>query len=46
MSFIKERNISFEDAAKGRQVAGSDRNKRETPLLAESIKRKALSKNA
>jgi hypothetical protein len=42
MAFIKEHNIKFEDAAKGRQAAGGDHNRRETPLFAESIKRRAL----
>jgi hypothetical protein len=42
MTFLKEHNIDFEDAAKPRQAAGGDHNRRETPLFAESIKRRAL----
>ncbi|WP_423415840.1 hypothetical protein RLW55_05810 [Hyphomicrobium sp. B1] len=42
MAFIKEHNISFEDAAQARQTAGGDHNRRETPMFAESIKRKSL----
>ncbi len=44
MAFIKEHKISFEQAAAARQAAGGDHNRRETPLFAESIKRKALSR--
>ncbi|MFB7274668.1 hypothetical protein [Streptomyces sp. NPDC056244] len=40
--FIKEHGISFEQAAKDRQAAGSDHNRRETPLYAASIGRAAL----
>jgi len=44
MAFLKEHNINFEDAAAARQRDGCDHNRRETPLFAESIKRKALAK--
>ncbi len=40
--FIAMHNISFEEAAKARQYDGGDHNRRETPLLAASIERKAL----
>ncbi len=40
--FIAKHNISFEEAAKARQHDGGDHNRRETPLLAASIERKAL----
>ena len=42
MGFIANHGISFEDAAKGRQHDGGDHNRRETPLFAASIERKAL----
>lgn len=41
MAFIAEHGISYEDAAAARQSAGSDHNRRETPLFAESIARRA-----
>lgn len=44
MAFIEERGIAFADAAAARQAAGSDHNRRETPLFAESIARRALSR--
>jgi hypothetical protein len=44
MDFIKEHKISFEQAASARQAAGGDHNRRETPLFAESMKRKALAR--
>ena len=44
MTFIKEHNIKFEDAAAGRQRDGGDHNRRETPLFAESIRRAGLAK--
>lgn len=41
--FITKRNMSFEEAAAGRQHDGGDHNRRETPLFAASIgRRKAL----
>ena len=40
--FIAKHNISFEDAAAARQRDGGDHNRRETPLFAASIERKAL----
>jgi hypothetical protein len=42
MAFIAEHGVSYEDAAAARQAAGGDHNKRETPLFAASIARKAL----
>jgi hypothetical protein len=44
MDFIAAHNVSFEDAAAGRQHDGGDHNRRETPLFAASIERLALSK--
>jgi hypothetical protein len=44
MDFIAKHNMSFEDAAAARQRDGGDHNRRETPLFAASIERKALSK--
>jgi hypothetical protein len=41
MDFIAKHSISFEDAAKGRQHDGGDHNRRETPLFAASIERRA-----
>ncbi len=43
MDFIAKHNISFEQAAAGRQHDGGDHNRRETPFFAASIERKALS---
>ena len=42
IDFIAEHNITFEQAAAGRQHDGSAHNRRETPLFAGSIERKAL----
>jgi len=42
MEFIAKHNISFEGAAAARQRDGGDHNRRETPLFAASIERKAL----
>ncbi|MEV7679841.1 hypothetical protein AB0O64_14960 [Streptomyces sp. NPDC088341] len=42
--FLKEHDISFEQAAHERQLASSDHNNRETPLFAASIERAALAK--
>jgi hypothetical protein len=42
MAFIAEHGVRYEDAAAARQAAGGDHNKRETPLFAASIARKAL----
>lgn len=41
MEFIKEHDISYETAAAARQAAGGDHNRRETPLFADSIARRA-----
>ncbi|WP_225732376.1 MULTISPECIES: hypothetical protein [unclassified Nocardia] len=42
MEFIATQGISFEQAAAARQTASGDHNRRETPLFAKSIERKAL----
>ena len=42
MDFIAAHNISFEQAAAARQRDGGKHNRRETPLYAESIARRAL----
>ena len=42
MDFIAQHNMSFEDAAAARQRDGGDHNRRETPLFAASIGRRAL----
>ena len=42
LEFIKRHEISFEQAAAATQTAGGDHNRRETPLFAESIARRAL----
>ena len=42
MDFIARHKVSFEDAAAARQRDGGDHNRRETPLFAGSIERKAL----
>jgi hypothetical protein len=42
MNFIAKHNIRFEDAAAQRQHDGGDHNRRETPLFAASIERKAV----
>ncbi|WP_375308261.1 hypothetical protein WI560_12565 [Bradyrhizobium sp. A11] len=41
MAFLDKHGISFDDAANARQAAGSDHNRRETPLFAASIARRA-----
>jgi hypothetical protein len=42
MDFIAAHSMSFEEAAAARQHDGGDHNRRETPLFAASIERKAL----
>jgi len=42
MDFIVKHNIMFEEAAKARQQDGDAHNRRETPLFAASIERKAM----
>jgi hypothetical protein len=42
MEFIAQHGISFDDAAAARQRDGGDHNRRETPLFAASIERRAL----
>ena len=44
MTFIAEHGMSWEAAAEARQSAGGDHNRRETPLFAESIARRARSR--
>ncbi len=44
MDFIKQHGQSFEQAAEARQAAGGDHNRRETPLFAASIARRALTR--
>jgi hypothetical protein len=41
MEFITKNNMTFEEAAAGRQHDGGDHNRRETPIFADSIERKA-----
>ncbi|WP_343617309.1 hypothetical protein [Novosphingobium sp.] len=41
MDFLAQHGLRFEDAAAGRQAAGGDHNRRETPFFAESIARRA-----
>ncbi len=45
MEFIAQHGVSFEQAAAGRQRDGGDHNRRETPLFAESIARRALARS-
>lgn len=42
MDFIAAHNVTFEQAAAARQHDGGDHNRRETPLFAASLERKAL----
>lgn len=44
MDFLAQHGLRFEDAAAGRQAAGGDHNRRETPFFAESIARRALAR--
>src|SRR4029077_17910171 len=46
LDFIKRHGISFEQAAAARQAAGGDHNRRETPLFAKSIARRALARSS
>lgn len=46
MSFIEQHGQTFEQAAAARQAAGGDHNRRETPLFAASIARRALEKSS
>lgn len=46
MDFIAAHGQTFEQAAAARQEAGGDHNRRETPLFAASIGRRALAKAA
>lgn len=44
MAFIAEQGLTYDQAAAARQAAGGDHNRRETPLFAASIARKALAR--
>ncbi|EJC66499.1 hypothetical protein Rleg5DRAFT_2216 [Rhizobium leguminosarum bv. viciae WSM1455] len=44
MDFLAEHGVEYKDAAAARQAAGGDHNRRETPLFAASIARRALAK--
>ncbi|PZU11063.1 MAG: hypothetical protein DI605_04355 [Sphingomonas sp.] len=44
MAFLEVHGIAFEDAAAARQSAGGDHNRRETPMFAESIARRAIAR--
>ena len=46
LDFIKRHGLSFEHAAAARQAAGGDHNRRETPLFAKSIARRALARSS
>lgn len=46
MAFLAEHGLTFEQAAAARQAAGSDHNRRETPLFAESIARRAVARRS
>lgn len=46
LAFIEKNGLTFEQAAKDRQSASGDHNRRETPLFAESIARAARLKQA
>ncbi|SOC44930.1 hypothetical protein SAMN05892877_113165 [Rhizobium subbaraonis] len=41
MSFVDQHGQTFEQAAAARQAAGGDHNRRETPMFAASIARRA-----
>jgi hypothetical protein len=45
LTFIEKHGISLEQAAAARQAASSDHNRRETPLFAKSIERRALARS-
>lgn len=46
MDFLETHGQTFAEAAAARQAAGGDHNRRETPLFAASIARKALGRRA
>ncbi|AMV44771.1 hypothetical protein [Paraburkholderia caribensis] len=46
LAFIEKMGVSFEQAARDRQSASGDHNRRETPLFAESIARAARARLA
>lgn len=41
MAFLEQHGLAYEEAAAARQAAGADHNRRETPLFAASIARRA-----
>jgi hypothetical protein len=45
LEMLDDAGISFEDAVADRQAATDDHNRRETPLYAQSMERKALARN-
>ncbi|MEH0194298.1 hypothetical protein V7S57_01045 [Caulobacter sp. CCNWLY153] len=44
MGFLAEHGLDYDHAAAARQAAGGDHNRRETPMFAESIARRALAR--
>lgn len=44
MDFLAEHGLDYDAAAAARQAAGGDHNRRETPMFAESIARRALAR--
>ncbi|WP_342628349.1 hypothetical protein AAC691_20995 [Nguyenibacter vanlangensis] len=46
MQFITAHGLAYDDVAAARQAAGGDHNRRETPLFAASIARRALARQA
>ncbi len=46
MAFIAQHGLTYDQAAVARQAAGGDHNRRETPMFAASIARKALARAA
>jgi hypothetical protein len=45
MDFLAEHGLDYDHAAAARQAAGGDHNRRETPMFAESIARRALARS-
>ena len=45
MEFISQHGITFEQATAARQHDGGEHNRRETPLFAESMARRALARS-
>jgi hypothetical protein len=44
MAFLERDGVAYADAAQARQAAGGDHNRRETPLFAASVARRARSR--